>query len=181
MNEQTSKITLDLGCGKSKRSGAIGVDYSDRHDADIVHDLNTFPYPFEANEIDEIFMDNVLEHLDDPMAVMAEVHRILKPDGLVKVIVPYFRSVWAFIDPTHRHFFTVDSFAYYDPEHIICQKYDYVDTRFKVAQISFNETYENGWLRNIVVKIANKWPSRYEYYLSHLFPLDEIAYYLRKL
>ena len=31
---------LDLGCGKKKRSGAIGVDYSDRHNADVIHDLN---------------------------------------------------------------------------------------------------------------------------------------------
>ena len=27
---------LDLGCGKKKRQFAIGVDYSDRHNADIL-------------------------------------------------------------------------------------------------------------------------------------------------
>jgi hypothetical protein len=37
---------LDLGCGKKKRSGAIGVDYSDRHNVDVISDLNLFPYPF---------------------------------------------------------------------------------------------------------------------------------------
>lgn len=172
---------LDLGCGKKKRSGAIGVDYSDRHDADVIHDLNAFPYPFESDSIDQVYLDNVLEHLDEPMRVMEEVHRITKPGGGVKVIVPYFRSVWAFIDPTHKTFYAVDSFAYYDPNHIICQRYDYVKTRFKVERVVFNETLTSGWLKKMVIKLANKWPHRYEYYFSHLIPLDDITYYLRKI
>ncbi len=180
MNTLVPKI-LDLGCGKKKRLGAIGVDYSDRHDADVIHNLNVFPYPFMDNEFDEIYLDNVLEHLDDPMRVMEEVYRICKPSGKIKVIVPYFRSVWAFIDPTHQHFFTVDSFAYYDPDHLICQRYDYVKTRFKVELVVFNETLLSGWAKKIVIKLANKWPHRYEYYLSHLIPLDDITYYLRKI
>jgi predicted SAM-dependent methyltransferase len=180
MNTLVPKI-LDLGCGKKKRPGAIGVDYSDRHNADIIHNLNVFPYPLMDNEFDEIYLDNVLEHLDDPMRVMEEVHRISKTGGQVKVIVPYFRSVWAFIDPTHQHFFTVDSFAYYDPDHLICQRYDYVKTRFKVERVVFNETLPSGWAKRMVIKLANKWPHRYEYYLSHLIPLDDITYYLRKI
>jgi hypothetical protein len=50
----TKKI-LDLGCGKKKRDDPIGVDWSDRHDADVIQDLNMLPYPFSDNEIDEIF------------------------------------------------------------------------------------------------------------------------------
>jgi predicted SAM-dependent methyltransferase len=175
------KKVLDLGCGKKKRPGAIGVDYSDRHDADIVHNLNVFPYPLQDEEFDEIYLDNVLEHLDDPMRVMEEVHRIGRSGGQVKVIVPYFRSVWAFIDPTHQHFFAVDSFAFYDPDHIICRRYDYVKTRFKVEKVVFNETLPNRWFKKLIIKLANRWPNRYEYYFSHLIPLDDITYYLRKI
>jgi len=175
------KIILDLGCGKKKREGAIGVDHSDRHDADIIHDLNVFPYPFESDFADEIYLDNILEHLDDPMRVMEEVFRISKKGNLVKVIVPYFRSLWAFIDPTHQNYFTVDSFAYYDPNHIICQRFDYTDTRFFVNKVIFNETLEvRWWTKKLIIKIANKWPNRYETYLSHHFPLDDITYYLSK-
>lgn len=172
---------LDLGCGKKKRAGAIGVDYSDRHNADIIHNLNIFPYPLKDDEFDDIYLDNVIEHLDDPMRVMEEVHRICKPGGQVKVIVPYFRSLWAFIDPTHKHFFTVNSFAYYDPNHVICQRYDYSKTRFKVERVVFNETLDSGRIKKIVIKLANRWPERYEFYLSHLFPLDDITYYLRAI
>jgi predicted SAM-dependent methyltransferase len=81
---------LDLGCGKKKRPVAIGVDYSDRHNADVIHDLNVSPYPFKSNTIDQVYLDNVLEHLYKPMQVMEEIHRITKPGGIAKVIVPYF-------------------------------------------------------------------------------------------
>ena len=172
---------LDLGCGNKKREGAVGIDFNDRTAADIVHNLNVFPYPIEDSSFDEIYLDNALEHLDDVMRVMEEVYRICKTGGLVKVIVPYFRSQWAFIDPTHKHFFTVDSFAYFDPDHIICKRYDYTLARFKTDRKVFNETLKNRWLKKLIVKIANRWPNRYEYYLSHLFPLDDISYYLRKL
>ena len=91
------------------------------------------------------------------------------------------RSVWALIDPTHQHFFSVDSFAYYDPSHIICQRYDYVNTRFSVEKVVFNETLVNRWFKKLIIKIANRWPNRYESYLSHLVPLDDITYYLRRI
>lgn len=174
-------LVLDLGCGKKKRPGTVGVDCSERHQADIIHDLNNIPYPFEEESVDFIYMDNVLEHLDAPMAVMEEIYRILKTDGGVKIIVPYFRSAWAFIDPTHKTYYTVDSFAYYDPDHIICQRYDYVTTRFKVERIIFNETIRSGRIKRLIIRLANKWPNHYESYLSHLFPLDDITYYLKKL
>ena len=177
-----SKVVLDLGCGKKKRPGSIGVDYSDRHDADIIHDLNVFPYPFEDKSIDQVYLDNVLEHLESPMDVMAEVHRISKVGSSIKVIVPYFRSVWAFIDPTHKTYYTVDSFAFYDPSHIICQRYDYVSTRFKVEKVVFNESLLNKrLLKRLIIIFANKYPNFYENHLSHLFPLDDITYYLKRI
>ncbi|MBA3656408.1 MAG: methyltransferase domain-containing protein [Gemmatimonadaceae bacterium] len=172
---------LDLGCGNKKRPGAVGVDFNDRTQADVVHNLNEFPYPFEKGTFDEVYLDNTLEHLDQPLHVMEEVYRITRPGALVKVIVPYFRSPWAFHDPTHQHFFTVHSFAYYDPDHIVCQRYDYTLARFKVEKIRFNETYGNRWTKRIMLSIAHRWPARYEYYVSHLYALDELAFYLRRI
>ena len=85
MNTKQKPLMLDLGCGNKKRPGTIGVDYNARVDSDISHDLNIFPYPFEAESVDRIYIDNCLEHLDRPLSVMEELHRILKPGGEVKV------------------------------------------------------------------------------------------------
>ena len=172
---------LDPGCGNKKRDGTIGVDFNERTKADIIHDLNKFPYPFESQSIDKIYIDNTLEHLESPLSVMEELFRIVKEKGLVKVIVPYFRSSSAFTDPTHTKFFTVESFSYYDPDHVICKRYDYTLARFKIEKILFHEHLNNGFLKEIIVKIANKWPLKYERYLSHFIPLDEISFFLRRL
>lgn len=172
---------LDLGCGKRKRSGATGIDLNPQSGADIFHDLNVFPYPLADSSFDEIYLDNVLEHLDNVMGVMEEVHRIVIPNGMVHVIVPYFRSRWAFIDPTHRHFFTVDSFSYFDPNHVICQRYDYTSARFSIERIIFNETIACGKVARLLKALANKWPHRYERFLAHIFPLDDISFHLKAI
>ena len=173
---------LDLGCGNKKRDGAIGVDFNSRTNPDIVHDLNKFPYPFGDSSVDTVIIDNTLEHLDDPLLVMEEIYRIIRGKGLVKVIVPYFRSASAFIDPTHKHFFTVNSFAYYDPSNEICNRYDYTTARFKVVKIVFNETLKlRSPLKYIVKKLANMFPLRYERHLSHLIPMDDITFYLEPI
>lgn len=180
MNTSMPRI-LDLGCGNKKRHGAIGVDGNSRTAADVFHDLNIFPYPFPESSFDEIYLDNVLEHLDNVLKVMEELHRISAPNAMIKVVVPYFRSPWACIDPTHKHFFTVNSFAYFDPVHPICQRYDYTLSRFSVEKIIFNETIPGRVIKRIVSAIANRWPQGYEFHLSHLYPLDDIAFYLRAI
>jgi SAM-dependent methyltransferase len=174
---------LDIGCGNRKRTGALGIDINPDTDADVVHDLNSFPYPFADSAFDDIYADNVLEHLDNIVKVMEEIHRISRPGGLVKVIVPYFRARWAFIDPTHKHFFTTESFSYFDPDHIHNKLFNYSKATFFVEKTVFNENIRHqGALRWIVMPfkfIANRWPSRYEILLSHLFPLDDLTFYLR--
>lgn len=172
---------LDLGCGNRKRHGAVGVDVNPNSQADVVHDLNIIPYPFQDSSFDEIVLDNVLEHLDDVVRVVAELHRLCRAGGLVKVIVPYFRAPWAYIDPTHRHFFTTDSFSYFDPGHPNCRQYGYSNARFSVERVTFNETIERGWITGLVKAIADKWPGRYERYLGHLYPLDDLTFCLRTL
>ena len=76
-----------------------------------------------------------MEHLDSPIDVMEELHRILKNGAALKVIVPYFRSPSAFHDPTHKTFYTIESFSYYDPDHPISKRYQYTTAYFKIEKI----------------------------------------------
>ena len=112
-----NKTILLLGCGKTKIPGAIGVDVVkiDGY-VDVVHDLNQIPYPFKANSFKEIHMYHVLEHLDNPIKVMEELHRILQPGGIVYIRVPHFSSMGAFSDITHKRPFGITSFDCFEKE-----------------------------------------------------------------
>ncbi|GFP28280.1 class I SAM-dependent methyltransferase, partial [Candidatus Hakubella thermalkaliphila] len=70
-------IRLNLGCGQVRLPGFIGVDNNPNATAaDIVHDLNCFPYPFADNSVGEVIMNHVLEHLDSPIKLLIELYRI---------------------------------------------------------------------------------------------------------
>lgn len=173
--------TLDLGCGKKKRIGTIGVDISDDTDADIIHDLNTFPYPFADNEFDYVYIDNVLEHLDNVVKVLEELHRITKDGATLKIIVPFFRNVLAYIDPTHKHFFTYRSLDYFDPNRKFHVLYKYSKICFCVNKIIFDEEIEHSLIGKITTWIANKNPIFYETRISSFVPLNTLTYYLTTL
>ncbi len=126
------RIKLNLGCGNKKIGGYTGVDHMKTAAADVVHDLNLTPYPFADGSVDEIMADNVLEHLNDIIAVMEEWHRLCRNGAIIKISLPYYKSSGAFSDPTHKHFFTENSFQYFSPEH----EYNfYTSARFKILKV----------------------------------------------
>jgi SAM-dependent methyltransferase len=50
-----------------------------------IHDI-----PFEANTFDVAFCNHVMEHVDNDLKAMSELHRVLKPSGWAIVQVPFF-------------------------------------------------------------------------------------------
>ncbi len=107
---------LDLGCGKRKAPGAVGIDFREGTDADIVHDLNVFPWPFGDNEFDMVIASQVLEHMKDFFKAMEEIHRITKNRGIIKVVTPHYTDSSSFRDPSHYWHLTSQSFVLFDPD-----------------------------------------------------------------
>lgn len=95
---------LDVGCGRSKLPGAVGIDIAAIPGVDVVHDLNVLPWPLGASTFAYVRLRSVLEHLENVLDVLAEVHRVSLPGALVVIGVPHFSSANAYTDPTHRHY-----------------------------------------------------------------------------
>jgi len=128
---------LNLGSGKDKREGFVNLDVVKMDGVDVVWDLNEYPYPFKDGEFDYIEARDILEHLDDLVSVMEELHRILKKGGELFIRVPDGRipeAVWD--DPTHKRGFTHRTFDYFDPTTFSGQNYGfYSKAKFKVVKI----------------------------------------------
>jgi SAM-dependent methyltransferase len=105
-NSEPGRV-LDVGCGRGvllqefRRRGweVLGTELSEqaasfaRQSLNIpveIGDLETVHFP--ANYFDAITLWHVLEHVPNPRALLAEIYRILKPDGVLLVAVPNFGS-----------------------------------------------------------------------------------------
>jgi len=179
---QMRKKILELGSGLKPYKGkkeevVIHLDVKKLPHVEVVHDLNKFPWPFKNNEFDEIIAKNVLEHLNDLVEVMKEIWRILKPGGIVKIWVPYFAHPNSVTDPTHKIFFTLHTFDYFDPTTDFGEMYSH-----EVSKIRFNIVKKKLIFRGplkFVEPIFTLHPNLYEIVFSRIFPADEIYFELQ--
>jgi SAM-dependent methyltransferase len=159
---------LDIGCGSAKTPGAVGLDISADTDADVVHDLDAYPYPIEDSSFDQILLQDVLEHVAEPIRLFEELHRIARAGARIQLRTPHFSSVLAYGDPTHRHYFStlaIRSLA--EPRFA-----HYTAARFRTLHVSLDL-----WLPFRAVglgALANRFPETYEKYLAFRFPAMNI-------
>lgn len=114
-NLSTLKI-LNVGCGPIRMEGALGLDWDPDSAADVRHDLNDYPWPFEEGRFERVILSHVLEHLDDPDLAVREAHRVCRTGGVVAVTTPHYSSYESYGDITHRYHFGLATFKpYYDP------------------------------------------------------------------
>lgn len=101
---------LNLGCGFDIRPGFINADSFAECRPDVLFDIEQDDWPFEDNRFDHILMKHVLEHVGKDFETFAKVmrnlYRILSPDGIVEIHVPYYRHDTYWSDPTHVRAFT---------------------------------------------------------------------------
>ncbi len=155
---------LELGVGKKRFfPGSVTVDICAESKPDVLHDLDTYPYPFEDSSFDLVACMHVLEHLADVVRVVEEIHRVLRPGGILLVEVPHFSSVFAYSDPTHKHFFGCRSFDYFI-EGTEVSRFDYSGARFRLVRREFV-----GRGRNPIKRVFKHWiNSHQDFYEQHL-------------
>jgi SAM-dependent methyltransferase len=108
---------LDVGCGTGTMLGhlarfghAQGVDadaeairFCRERGLDEVRHVAPGPLPFADASFDLVTALDVVEHIDDDAAAVAEMARVLRPGGLALTTVPAFPSLWGRQDEIAHH------------------------------------------------------------------------------
>jgi hypothetical protein len=114
-------LRIDIGCGRNKQPGpdVVGLDARPLPGVDIVHDLETFPWPLPTDSVRVAFMSHFFEHVKPwlTLPLMAELHRVMLHDGQVLAAGPYGAEFRFVQDPTHCNPINEATFAYWDRAH----------------------------------------------------------------
>jgi SAM-dependent methyltransferase len=92
---------LDVGCGEMPFRGflpaghrytgidiAVADDFGMRRHADVVT-FDGLKIPFPDESFDHVLCTEVLEHTEDPVALIGEMHRVLRHGGTLLATVPF--------------------------------------------------------------------------------------------
>lgn len=169
------KIILDLGSGPIERTDRISVDLLDLLGVDIVADLEKGLSFAPDNSVDEIHSKSFLEHIDNFDLLMREMHRVLKPGGMVYIFVPHFSNPYYYSDPTHKRFFGYYTFYYYSKnqeklKRQVPEFYNDIDFEVVSQKLYFTGTFFIPMLfkKYILGKLVNLNPRCQEFYEAHL-------------
>ncbi|MEE9235069.1 MAG: class I SAM-dependent methyltransferase [Candidatus Acidoferrales bacterium] len=80
-------LNLWLGGGGRRTPGFVNLDLAPFEGVDLVAHAGRLP--FADDSCDAVACDALLEHVEDPTAVVAEIRRVLKPGGHVLATVPF--------------------------------------------------------------------------------------------
>lgn len=173
-------MRLDLGCGQNKKSGFIGLDRVRTSGVDIVCNLDKERIPLKDSTVDEVISMHFMEHTSDLLFVMEEVWRICRSRAKITIAVPYYNSIGAFRDPTHRRFFTYETFDYFTDTRNFPAFYSGAKFRIIKKRILFYPSNSNiyGKVRFLHMMpfqmIANLFPYFYEHSFLKLFSARDL-------
>lgn len=152
---------VDIGCGKNKIKGAIGIDLDPSSDADIIVDIEKKSIPLADNSVDKVVSKHLLEHVEDPIRLLEEIHRILKNGGEIFVEVPHYSSYIAH-GLGHRHYFSY--------KELVQTFKNAIDCDIIKSEITFYKTF-----RLVGIKyLANRFPVNYERFWAYIFPAENL-------
>jgi SAM-dependent methyltransferase len=183
--------TLELGCGDRKRSKeSVGIDAIDYECVDIVGDIFDVLKEIQSNSINEVYSHHFFEHVRDVGRLMAELARILRPNGMLGIVVPHFSNPYFYSDYTHRNFFGLYSFSYFSSNSLLKRnvpKYN-KSAEFELCQVdlifkSCPPHYGRYLFKKMLQTVFNLNRYMREFYeenCCYLFPCYEIRYTLRR-
>jgi ubiquinone/menaquinone biosynthesis C-methylase UbiE len=171
---------LNLGCGNDYRKGWINLDFNKDVKADFYCDING-KLPFNDNEFDYIYIDNVLEHIKEILNLFDELYRISKDGAIFEIYVPHYSGIYALKHLTHYHYFGIGSLDIMRTESLF-NKERYTKARFILLKEELIFIHHNSLSLKSLNKLHFNWifnlSRPWQLFLERffVFGFDEIYY-----
>ncbi len=170
-------MKLNLGCGTQKIGGYVNCDISPQVKPDLILNIEG-TLPFKDNSVDEIVMIHVLEHVHNFIQLMQEIWRISEKNAQIRVRVPFYASLFAYIDPTHVRFFTPFTFDYFKQSH---QSGYEVGNKNGMFDVKVRINFLTPGLERVFNPLININQRIYCRFFANIFPAGEISFVLTVL
>jgi len=183
-------LILDLGCGTTKRSGAVGIDILPLPGVDLVGDALEILRGISTGAVSAIYSSHFLEHVPDAEAIVREASRVLKHGGEFRAVVPHFSNPAFYSDPTHRNYFGLYTFGYWIRSTPYRRKTPrYIDP-LPFTMLNATHRFKSSrpfYVRHGIKKLLGSWVNLsrwtqefYEEHLCWIMPCYELDYVLRR-
>lgn len=96
-------MKLNLGCGNNRIDDCVNLDIDPNVNPDVLGNFDTV-LPFADKTFERVIAKHILEHTEDLVFTMKEIHRVLEDDGILELSVPIFPCVASIADPTHKRY-----------------------------------------------------------------------------
>jgi SAM-dependent methyltransferase len=148
----------------SQVPGAFRLDVARECRPDVVADVNA-PLPFRSDAFAIVGAYDVVEHVQDMVRLVEEVHRVLRSGGVFRITTPHFSSSNVYADPTHKRALSLRSFDCFSDQHPLSY---YSKARFRVRKASL--MFKGRLVGRLMSLVARRWPAWYEDRLAWIFP-----------
>ena len=170
-------MKLHLGCGNNKKKGYINCDISPAVKPDKIVDLEK-KLPFKDNSVDEIIIEHCLEHIQNFIPLMHEIHRVCKNGAIINIKVPFYSSWGQFNDPTHIRFFSPFTFDYFKVGNY-SHEVNAEKSMFEIKKVNLNFGVGTSSKLNFIFNPLLNFNHRlYCRFFAWIFPASEIEFKL---
>jgi SAM-dependent methyltransferase len=167
---------VDLGCGRDKVAGTVGVDFAGNAAADVRHDLDVYPYPFSDSCFEVVVLRNVIEHVRNVVGLMEEVHRIGRSGADVLITTPHFSSLYSYQDPTHLRHLALDSLDYFTEGTGHSNFYSSARFRMIARGLDFGRSFPFSAIARGLAALSER---KYEKHFAFMFPANSLWFRLQ--
>jgi ubiquinone/menaquinone biosynthesis C-methylase UbiE len=167
---------LDIGCGWKKVEGAVSVDIRTQTEPTVCGDMDVDRkarhFPFQDDSFDEIYILQTIDHFQNIVPVMEEVHRVAKPGARVIITVAHVSSIYSWSDPVHHLHLTRRSFICFTDHPT--RGGTYTDKLFR--QKEFHFIFARSLISIIPRVLCFFSPRVYEKQFSWMFPANDMHF-----